>query len=45
MFVEYAFERDFADKACTLEHVMSQVGADMGVYVFCSCLSYRNLRR
>ena len=34
MFVGYEFERDFADKACTLEHVMSQVGADMGVYVF-----------
>ena len=34
MFVEYEFERDFADKAFTLEYVMSQVGADMGVYVF-----------
>ena len=34
MFVEYEFERDFADKAFTLEHVISQVGADMGVYVF-----------
>jgi hypothetical protein len=34
MFVEYEFERDFADKACTLEHVISQVSADMGVYVF-----------
>lgn len=34
MFVEYAFERGFADKACTLEYVMSQVGAGMGVYVF-----------
>ena len=34
MFVGYGFERDFADKACTLEHVISQVGADMGVYVF-----------
>ena len=34
MFVEYEFERDFADKAFTLEHVISQAGADMGVYVF-----------
>ena len=34
MFVGYEFERDFADKACTLEYVMSQVGAGMGVYVF-----------
>jgi hypothetical protein len=34
MFVEYEFERDFADKAFTLEHVISQVGAGMGVYVF-----------
>lgn len=34
MFVEYEFERVFADKACTLEHVISQAGADMGVYVF-----------
>ena len=34
MFVEYEFERDFADKACTLEYVMSQVDAGMGVYVF-----------
>ena len=34
MFVGYGFERDFADKACTLEYVMSQVGAGMGVYVF-----------
>ena len=34
MFVGYGFERDFADKACTLEHVISQVGAGMGVYVF-----------
>mgnify|MGYP007083762457 CR=1 FL=1 len=34
MFVEYGFERDFADKAYTLEHVISQAGADMGVYVF-----------
>ena len=34
MFVGYEFERDFADRACTLEYVMSQVGADMGVYVF-----------
>lgn len=34
MFVEYEFERDFADKAYTLEHVISQAGADMGVYVF-----------
>lgn len=29
MFVEYEFERVFADKACTLEHVISQAGADM----------------
>ena len=34
MFVEYGFERDFADKAYTLEHVISQAGAGMGVYVF-----------
>ena len=34
MFVGYEFERDFADKDCTLEYVMSQVGADMGMYVF-----------
>lgn len=34
MFVEYEFERDFADKAFTLEHVISQAGADMRVYVF-----------
>ena len=34
MFVGYGFERDFADKACTLEYVMTQVGAGMGMYVF-----------
>ena len=34
MFVGYGFERDFADKACTLEHVISRAGADMEVYVF-----------
>ena len=45
MFVEYEFERDFADKACTLEYVMSQVDAGMGCMCFCSYLSYRNLRR
>ena len=32
--MEYEFERDFADKACALEHVVPQVGVGMGVYVF-----------
>lgn len=45
MFVGYGFERDFADKACTLEYVMSQVGAGMGCMCFCSCLRFRILRR